>query len=143
MIGRMDSREVGRARSGRLFGSARKADDPMDEVLDGERFRRSLARERSHADRDGTSFATLVFSWPDAVKEEDVAGIVGSIRARLRGSDVLGWVRRRQIGLMLPGVKSDDALEIAADLYARFAEGVPKPRCTVYPYPSPSHASCA
>ena len=136
MIGRMSSREVGRARAARLFGSTRKTDDPMDEVLDGERFRRLLARERSHADRDGTSFATLVFSWPDAVKEEDVAGIVGSIRACLRGSDVLGWVRRRQIGLMLAGAKSDDALEKAAHLYARFEKGVPRPRCTVYPYPS-------
>jgi hypothetical protein len=138
MIGRMSSEEVGRARAAGLFGSTRRTENPMDEVLDGERFRRVLARERSHADRGRTSLATLVFSWPDAVREEDVASIVGSIRNRLRDSDVLGWVRRRQIGLLIPGAKSDDALELAKNLYARFEEGVPRPRCMVYPYPSPA-----
>ena len=107
----------------------------MDGLLDGERFRRLLERERAAADRGRTSFVTLVFSWRDAVSEEDVASAVGTIRARIRDTDVLGWVRRRQIGLMLPSAELGSALELADDLYTRFGEGVARPDCSVYPYP--------
>jgi hypothetical protein len=135
MIGSMKPREAARARVARLFGSPRKPENPMDGLLDGERFRRLLARARSNADRGHTSFATLVFSWPDAVAEEDVASVVRTIRDRIRDTDVLGWVRRRQLGLMLLSAQVGDALDIAEDLYAGFEDGVARPECTVYPYP--------
>lgn len=141
MIGRTRPKETGRTGVTRLFGSARKPGNPMDGVLDGESFRRLLERERANADRRRAPFATLVFSWPDAVSEEDVASAVGSIRARIRDIDVLGWVRRRQIGLVLPGARTEDALAVAKDLYARFEPGISRPQGAVYPYPS--LAECA
>lgn len=107
----------------------------MDGLVDGERFRRLLERERANADAGRTTFATLVFSWPDAASERDVATAVETIRARIRDTDVLGWVRRRQIGLMLPGSELENALEIAQDIYTRFQEGGARPDCAVYPYP--------
>jgi lipopolysaccharide/colanic/teichoic acid biosynthesis glycosyltransferase len=101
-----------------------------------DQLRRILERERARAHRTGDRLSLVTFAprCPDAAQATP-ALLAKILPARIRTTDEVGWLDRRQIGVVLPTTSAAGAWKVADDVCLEFPENVPPPICTVYSYP--------
>lgn len=110
--------------------------DEIRKVTSAEDFQRVVTMERSRVNRNGGSFALIVFKLEASQSEFDLLKkLVQGIYRRTRMSDQLGWYNHHHIGLMLPETSEAGARKLVSDLYSQNINGMPKPSVDVYTYP--------
>jgi len=99
-------------------------------------FRALLQRERACSDRVQQSFSVLSFrvGWRREAFAT-LATILRVIAARIRTTDVIGWLPEDELGVLLRYSTAADAMEVAKEIHGRMAEVYEPLRCTVYSYP--------
>jgi len=108
-------------------------------VRSPEAFRDLLDYERACSDRHGHAFSLLAFRIGNPVADtRRVRGLVAVLKARLRGTDVVGWIDGENLGVLLPFTDSRNASQLVREIEARLSARIPLPPCTVYPYPADS-----
>ena len=108
-------------------------------LLPPDQLRRVLQRERYRADRNGSSFCLLIFTFakPRSKRDELVLADFADILARrLRLTDDAGLLATRAVGIVLPNSDADGAWTLARDLQQRLHSTVTTPEIRVYTYPS-------
>ena len=102
-----------------------------------ERFSRMLHRERTRALRSGQPFCLIRFMPLERPTTEIVVGhIVNDLDGRLEDIDEIGWLDERCIGVVLPYTLPRYAWKLADDVCDSFVNGLPRPTCEVFSYPS-------
>lgn len=95
-----------------------------------------LERERSRADRDGSSFTLIVFDMENAIlngaSPRHVLGILH--KRRVRSTDEVGWFEKK-IGVLLHNTNIKGAHHFANEVIT----AAPSIRYTVYAYPTERH----
>lgn len=96
-----------------------------------------LDRERALVDRNDHMFSLLVFdlsgycrSWPK------VRAFARIGAARLRKTDMMGWMDNRQTGILLPFTCFAGAKRVADDMTSELAKEGMRIACVLYTYPS-------
>jgi lipopolysaccharide/colanic/teichoic acid biosynthesis glycosyltransferase len=96
-----------------------------------------LKRERALADRNGHRFSFVVFEVGDTpVADATIQHLTRMLVSRLRFTDEVGWLDRRQIGVVLPDTAADGAGKLINDICLTLAGVGSSPVCKVYIYPS-------
>jgi lipopolysaccharide/colanic/teichoic acid biosynthesis glycosyltransferase len=104
---------------------------------------RVIVAERMRTDRTGAQFCAVVFRTrlpePDAAlratREEAAAKVLRIVETRVRATDVIGLVARRDIGVVLPHTAVDGAVVFAHAIVAEAAHAGLHVSYGVYPYP--------
>ena len=87
-------------------------------LLGPDEFEMQLARERSRADRAGSSFALLVLSIPPSKRAvADLQAIGKAFLTRQRATDSIGKMEDGRIGIVLPDTTRDQAEVLATSLH--------------------------
>jgi len=95
-----------------------------------------LERERALADRHGHGFSLLVYDIPRAAAPQEVVHhLTRAAAARIRTTDVAGWLEDGRIGILLPFTAEAGARKLAADLATRMPENAPRAEFLIYTYP--------
>jgi lipopolysaccharide/colanic/teichoic acid biosynthesis glycosyltransferase len=96
-----------------------------------------LDRERALVDRNDHMFSLLVFdltgyctSWPKVRAFAKIGA------ARLRKTDMMGWMDDRQTGILLPFTSFAGAKRVADDVISELAKEGMHSACVVYTYPT-------
>ncbi len=100
-------------------------------------FARALQRERQRCDRCGAELALIRLELPRAAHEP----VLGSILARVRATDELGWLAPGALGILLPETDAEGARVLVDDLRAADPSGLLR-RCAIalYFHPEPRPA---
>jgi lipopolysaccharide/colanic/teichoic acid biosynthesis glycosyltransferase len=129
----------------KVFGAIRKfaglADiNPMAAVHSVEVFHNILQRERSRTDRTGDRFSVIGFLARERESVPTWFPLVKVLRQRLRTTDDIGWLDKRQLGVLLPFTEASGAWTVADAISLMFPDDTHPPLCTVYTYPSETSA---
>lgn len=99
-------------------------------------FLESLARERERSDRFGGVFSLVVFDLGlFGRRRASSSGFLDHLRRRVRRPDIVGWLGRNRVGLLLPDTKTCGAIRLQKSLMEQFRGKVPFP-WRVYGYPA-------
>lgn len=110
--------------------------DTVEQVVSSAEFQKIVAIERCRVNRNGGTFALIVFKLEKAQLEMDLLlKLVRGISQRARLSDQLGWYDHDHLGLILPETSALGAQKFISDLYALNPNGMPKPPVDLYTYP--------
>lgn len=110
------------------------AANPDDFLLPENTIRRLLERERQRADRGRRSLSMLTLdaqSW-------DAARLSTALEARLRSTDVAGWLEPGQLAIVLPDTPHTGASKVAEDLEHLLVDGRPS-GCRIFVHPYGQH----
>jgi lipopolysaccharide/colanic/teichoic acid biosynthesis glycosyltransferase len=101
-----------------------------------ENVRRILDRERCRAERSGDPLALVTFAGPAGrLGSAEVTHLAKALRSRLRVTDEIGWLDRRQVCAILPGTHTDGAWKVADDIRGRLQGAGVELVCSVYTLP--------
>ncbi len=114
-------------------------------VCSEEEFRRAIDVERCRAERTRLSFAVLqVACAHDAAGGNGTGALLDRVAEgflrRTRRTDVVGWLGRDALGVLLPYTRGRDAWRLVHEVQANLAGpsgngGAPKLLCRVFVYP--------
>ena len=102
-----------------------------------EQIQKILERERTRAERSASVLSLLAFG--PAAGDRDRATLVRVVKilnGRLRTTDVMGWLDRERIAVVLPGTTADGAWQMADNVCKSFPTAGAPPDCQVYSYPT-------
>src|SRR5437667_71633 len=107
--------------------------------LDEKSFRLELARERMRVDRNRSPLAVLTIEPPaDRATPADFDFLAQGLVRRLRNTDVVGFLAKRQVGVLLPDTSEAGAWKVASDICSVYPVGHDRPNCEVFVYPDDS-----
>jgi lipopolysaccharide/colanic/teichoic acid biosynthesis glycosyltransferase len=110
----------------------------LDGLYSAKQILRILALETARADRNGHEFSFTVFKFGEkAVNTNGFLRLLPILRNRLRSTDVVGWFRPSQIGVVLPYTPSAGAEKLARDICKEISDRISPLEFEVYTYPSP------
>jgi hypothetical protein len=110
--------------------------ESMKMVSSLEEFQKIVEIERCRVNRNGKSFAIIVFNLEKGQLEIQILSrLVQGIIARARISDQIGWYDYSKLGLILPETSSLGAQKFIQDLYHQHSSDIPKPPIDLYIYP--------
>ena len=106
-------------------------------ILDGELFKRSIARERSRSDRNSHGFCLVAFRTPPInSKGRERDRLLRTLSSRIRLTDELGWMDKDEIGVLLPDTHPAGARKFSDYVRVTMADKDGYvPECRVYSYP--------
>lgn len=108
----------------------------IERVFPVDDFQRIVSIERCRVNRNGGSFALIVFNLEKSqFKNHLLLKLAKGIQDRARISDQLGWYDHGRLALMLPETSARGAQTFIADLYTQNKNGMPKPLVDLYTYP--------
>ena len=118
-----------------LFGSSPNV---SQEGLSSKReFKLILERERSLVDRNNRMFSVLIFgSGNSRYHRESVRALMDVLSRRLRKTDIVGWLDRQSIGVMMPDTPPAGAWIVGNSVCQLLASDSVQPTCTVWTYPA-------
>lgn len=97
-----------------------------------------LQRERQRADRTNDPLALVVFQPQLGSEAVILPALVGTLRGRLRTTDVLGWVEQDiSLAVILPHTSMEGARKVCHDTLVALPTDQPLPGCSVFLYPPP------
>jgi lipopolysaccharide/colanic/teichoic acid biosynthesis glycosyltransferase len=106
-------------------------------LCSSEQLHAILERERVLADRNGHRFSFVVFEVGDTpVADVTIQNLARMLISRLRFTDKVGWLGRRQIGVVLPDTSAEGAYKLINEMCLILAGIDSSPVCKVYIYPS-------
>ncbi len=96
----------------------------------------AVRRECSLADRTGREFCLLSFELPNGDRRT-VAALHEKLIARVRASDIIGWLFEGHVGVAMPHTSAEGATRLANDIRAQLGGGLASGLASrVYVYPS-------
>ncbi len=99
-------------------------------------FYRMLKRERARSDRRSQRFSLVAFQFDTPAAARSFASVMRRVgHRRLRPADLLGWLDRRRIGVLLPNTSAEGAWTLARDILRLTAIDAP-PDYQIYLYPA-------
>jgi lipopolysaccharide/colanic/teichoic acid biosynthesis glycosyltransferase len=108
-------------------------------ILDEKSFRLELARERMRVDRNRSSLAVLSIELPaNRSTPADFDFLEQGLIRRLRNTDAVGFVAKRQVGVLLSDTSEAGAWKVASDICSVYPIGHHRPDCEVFVYPDDS-----
>lgn len=112
--------------------------ESMNMVSSLEDFQKIVEIERCRVNRNGKSFAVIVFNLEKFQLEiKSLSKLVKGIIRRARISDQIGWYDYDRLGLILPETSTIGAKKFIKDLYHKSSNGIPRPPVDLYVYPLP------
>ena len=102
-----------------------------------EQIQKILERERTRAERSAGVLSLLAFG--PAAGDSDRATLVRVVKilnGRLRTTDVMGWLDRERIVVVLPSTTAEGAWQMADNVCKSFPADRALPDCQVYSYPT-------
>lgn len=85
-------------------------DGQAEGLFPEEEFRRIVTRERAKADRSAYCFALVVFDLADEKTNRRLRKpLIRQLKKRIRATDDAGWLRERQLGVLLHGAATAEA----------------------------------
>jgi lipopolysaccharide/colanic/teichoic acid biosynthesis glycosyltransferase len=110
-----------------------------DLFLNEKCFRLELARERMRVDRNQSPLAVLTIELPaDRARSADFDFLARGLVRRLRNTDTVGLLAKRQVGVLLPDTSEPGAWKVASDICDVYPVGHDRPNCEVFVYPTDS-----
>jgi lipopolysaccharide/colanic/teichoic acid biosynthesis glycosyltransferase len=107
--------------------------------LDEKCFRLELARERMRVDRNQSPLAVLTIELSaDRATRADHDFLSKELVRRLRSTDTVGHLAKRQFGVLLPDTSEGGAWKVASDICDVYPVGHDRPNCEVFVYPDDS-----
>lgn len=104
--------------------------------LDQKSFRLELACERMRVDRNRSPLAVLTIELPaDRATPADFDFLAKELVRRLRNTDAVGFLAKRQVGVLLPDTSEAGAWKVASDVCSVYPFGHDRPNCEVFIYP--------
>ncbi|QDU93060.1 sugar transferase [Lignipirellula cremea] len=99
-------------------------------------FRSALEREQSRSNRSGQTFGLLVFQF-DSQKSmrRDIEQFLTLLLNRVRGTDEVGLLDRRRLGVLLPDTDIKGARLLAQSLTEACGENIKAPDCEIFIHP--------
>jgi lipopolysaccharide/colanic/teichoic acid biosynthesis glycosyltransferase len=112
------------------------------DILSAPVFRAVLSRECARSDRSGGGFALVVFRIGGGrrIASTFLRHLVRTLAARMRESDVIGWLDERRVAAVLPATSAEGAGAFVASLHEAVGPHAPAPSCTIHTYPWSSTA---
>lgn len=104
-------------------------------VLPDREFERVLRHERALSDRSGEPFALLRFELGARPERARVAALMAAAMARVRATDVLGWLAAGEFAVLLRYTSVEDALGVARAIRTRAESAPGEFPCTVHGHP--------
>ncbi len=100
-------------------------------------FKLILERERSLVDRNNRMFSVLIFGSENGrYHRESVRSLMDILSRRLRKTDIVGWIDRHSIGVMMPDTPPAGAWIVGNSVCELIASELFCPTCTVWAYPA-------
>jgi lipopolysaccharide/colanic/teichoic acid biosynthesis glycosyltransferase len=100
-------------------------------------FHHSLRRERARSDRNGRTFALVVFTPREpGLAAETHSQLVEILRRQLSPAEELGWFDEKRIAVILPDATSEDGWKVVDEVCLAFPLEDPPPLGEVFVYPS-------
>src|SRR6476620_1877777 len=107
--------------------------------LDEKSLRFELARERMRVDRNQSPLAVLTIELPASrATPADFDFLARVLIRRLRITDTIGFLAKRQVGVLLPDTSEAGAWKVASDICSVYPVGHDRPDCDVFVYPDDS-----
>ena len=104
-------------------------------VLAPDELRAVLEHERALSDRSGEPFALLTFELGESSVLVLAERALAAITKRVRATDVLGWLSRNQLAVLLRYASVEDALRVGHEIRAQAAAASGELLCTVHGHP--------
>lgn len=109
----------------------------MNKIFNEEEFRWILEFERERADRGKHQFSLIVFDETLCqVKFSTIQQLLDKITQRLRDIDNVGWLKGKNICVILPYTPKEGANQLVKNICESLDYSIPKSRYTVYTYPT-------
>lgn len=109
----------------------------LDSIRSSEQFFMILEHERARADRIGYKFSIVVFNLGDGddhlASAERLALV---LKRRVRLSDVVGWLDKQEIGVILTGTEAEGAWKFADEIRKKIVAVASNLTFKVYSYPN-------
>jgi lipopolysaccharide/colanic/teichoic acid biosynthesis glycosyltransferase len=113
-----------------------RRNNAIDFLHSVDRTQAILERERMRCDRGNSSFALLTLTFAARLGKSERVDIARTLQDRLRITDDAGLLGPRRIGVVLPETPALGAWKVAEDVCDLLPEGMRRPQCDVYVYPS-------
>ena len=116
----------------KFFGNGGNGVTHVPGVLSKEAFAEALSRERSRADRTGLPFSLAVM-WDTSAPGPESLSVNGNrvlprlakvLTARVRCTDIVGWLERDKLGVLLPHTPGERAWSFVDDVDRRLKEAL-------------------
>ena len=105
-----------------LFSWLQSRSYPMN-IRNSNVFKLTIERERSRTDRSQGIFSLLVFDVKKSKNNgQQLDGLTKTIIKRIRPSDLVGWLGKDRIGVLLPDTAPKGAIRLYDDIRAKMPE---------------------
>jgi len=120
----------------RLIGTSNKKNDVI--CVNQELFMQNIIRECARADRSNNTLSLISLSIVGAEKKPQVTRLaVRKAAERLRLTDLIGWLDKDSLGILLPETNEKGAKHVLLDIYSDNQSKSIIQSHEIYTYPSP------